>query len=299
MFYASILYICTDFLTKTNMIMKTKKLFILSLAAGAILMTSCVSKKELVACQDENKSLTQNYMSAKEQLAAANSRVSSLEAQLAQAQKDYARLQRSLDKSLTNANQNNVSIEKLVDQINESNQYIRHLVEVKSKSDSLNMVLTNNLTRSLSREELKEVDVQVLKGVVYISLADNMLYKSGSYEINDRAAETLSKIAKIIMDYKDYDVLVEGNTDNVPISRENIRSNWGVSCLRASSVVQFRQTRYGVDPKRLTAGGRGEYNPLTTNNTEVGKQRNRRTQIIITPKLDQFMELIDQAPEKD
>ena len=279
--------------------MKTKKLFILSLAAGAILMTSCVSKKELVACQDENKSLTQNYMSAKEQLAAANSRVSSLEAQLAQAQKDYARLQRSLDKSLTNANQNNVSIEKLVDQINESNQYIRHLVEVKSKSDSLNMVLTNNLTRSLSREELKEVDVQVLKGVVYISLADNMLYKSGSYEINDRAAETLSKIAKIIMDYKDYDVLVEGNTDNVPISRENIRNNWDLSCLRASSVVQFLQTRYGVDPKRLTAGGRGEYNPLTTNNTEVGKQRNRRTQIIITPKLDQFMELIDQASEKD
>ena len=299
MFYASILYICTDFLTKTNMIMKTKKLFILSLAAGAILMTSCVSKQELVACQDENKSLTQNYMSAKEQLAAANSRVSSLEAQLAQAQKDYARLQRSLDKSLTNANQNNVSIEKLVDQINESNQYIRHLVEVKSKSDSLNMVLTNNLTRSLSREELKEVDVQVLKGVVYISLADNMLYKSGSYEINDRAAETRSKIAKIIMDYKDYDVLVEGNTDNVPISRENIRNNWDLSCLRASSVVQFLQTRYGVDPKRLTAGGRGEYNPLTTNNTEVGKQRNRRTQIIITPKLDQFMELIDQAPEKD
>ncbi len=261
-------------------------------------MTSCVSKKELVACQDENKSLTQNYMSAKEQLAAANSRVSSLEAQLAQAQKDYARLQRSLDKSLTNANQNNVSIEKLVDQINESNQYIRHLVEVKSKSDSLNMVLTNNLTRSLSREELKEVDVQVLKGVVYISLADNMLYKSGSYEINDRAAETLSKIAKIIMDYKDYDVLVEGNTDNVPISRENIRNNWDLSCLRASSVVQFLQTRYGVDPKRLTAGGRGEYNPLTTNNTEVGKQRNRRTQIIITPKLDQFMELIDQIKKK-
>lgn len=278
--------------------MKTKKLLMMLLATGCVFMTSCVSKKELVACQDENKSLTQNYMTTKEQLAAANARVTSLEEQLAQAQKDYARLQRSLDKSLTNVNQNNVSIEKLVDQINESNQYIRHLVEVKSKSDSLNMVLTNNLTRSLSREELKEVDVQVLKGVVYISLADNMLYKSGSYEINDRAAETLSKIAKIIMDYKDYDVLVEGNTDNVPISRENIRNNWDLSCLRASSVVQFLQNRYGVDPKRLTAGGRGEYNPLTNNNTETGKQRNRRTQIIITPKLDQFMELIDQAPEE-
>ena len=237
--------------------------------------------------------------------------MSSLEEQLAQqkeqlnqAKQAYQSLQQSLDKSLNNANANNVNISKLVDQINESNQYIRHLVEVKSKSDSLNMVLTNNLTRSLSKEEMKEVDVQVLKGVVYISLADNMLYKSGSYEINDRAAETLSKIAKIITDYKDYEVLIEGNTDNVPVNAsaatmKNIRNNWDLSCLRASSVVQALQNKYGVDPKRLTAGGRGEYNPVTTNSTEVGKQRNRRTQIIITPKLDQFMDLIDKAPENE
>ena len=262
------------------------------------MVTSCASKKELENCQLENKQLTTDYQQSKEQLAASQARVTSLEEQLNDQKRAYAKLQNSLDKSLTNASQNNVSIEKLVDQINESNQYIRHLVEVKSKSDSLNMVLTNNLTRSLSKEELKEVDVQVLKGVVYISLADNMLYKSGSYEINDRAQETLSKIAKIITDYKDYDVLIEGNTDNVPISRENIRNNWDLSCLRASSVVQELQNRYGVDPKRLTAGGRGEYNPLAPNSTEVGKQRNRRTQIIITPKLDQFMDLIDKAPEE-
>ena len=275
------------------------RIFLFSLVAAGLLMTSCASKKDLLNCQNENRTLTSNYQDVKEQLATSNARVTSLEEQLAQAKKDYAKLQRSLDKSLSNASQNNVSIEKLVDQINESNQYIRHLVEVKSKSDSLNMVLTNNLTRSLSKEELKEVDVQVLKGVVYISLADNMLYKSGSYEINSRAQETLSKIAKIIVDYSDYDVLVEGNTDNVPITRENIRNNWDLSCLRASSVVQYLQNNFGVDPKRLTAGGRGEYNPLTTNDTEVGKQRNRRTQIIITPKLDQFMELIDAAPENE
>ena len=282
-----------------------KKSVIMMAAACGLILSSCASKKDLENCrldnqnlQNENKELNTNYQVVKEQLAGANARVTSLEEQLAQQKRAYAALQRSLDKSLTNANQNNVSIEKLVDQINESNQYIRHLTELKSKSDSLNMVLTNNLTRSLTKEELKEVDVQVLKGVVYISLADNMLYKSGSYEINDRAAETLSKIAKIIMDYKDYDVLVEGNTDNVPISRENIRNNWDLSCLRASSVVQYLQNNYGVDPKRLTAGGRGEYNPLASNNTEVGKQRNRRTQIIITPKLDEFMELIDHAPEE-
>ena len=275
-----------------------KNVFMFSLAVVSLMMTSCVSKKELVACQEENKALQANYVDVKEQLAAANARATSLEQQMKQQARSTAALQRSLDKSLTNANQNNVSIDKLVDQINESNKYIRHLVDVKSKSDSLNMVLTNNLTRSLSKEELKEVDVQVLKGVVYVSLNDNMLYKSGSYEISDRAGETLSKIAKIITDYKDYDVLVEGNTDNVPITRENIRNNWDLSCLRASSVVQALQTKYGVDPKRLTAGGRGEYNPLTSNATDAGKSRNRRTQIIITPKLDEFMELLGQAPEE-
>ena len=144
---------------------------------------------------------------------------------------------------------------------------------------------------------MEEVDVQVLKGVVYISLADNMLYTSGSYEIGERAHETLAKIAKIIKDYEDYEVLVEGNTDNVPISKTNIRNNWDLSALRASSVVQALQNTYGIDPKRLTAAGRGEYNPVASNSTAKGKQRNRRTQIIITPKLDQFMELIDQAPE--
>lgn len=280
-----------------------KNVFLLTMVAGALLISSCASKKDLENCQNENRELTANYQNTKEELAASKARVASLEEQLAQQKKNVAALQNALDKSLVNANANNINISKLVDQINESNQYIRHLVEVKSKSDSLNMVLTNNLTRSLSREEMKEVDIKVLKGVVYISLADNMLYKSGSYEINDRAEETLRKIAKIIMDYKDYDVLIEGNTDNVPVNTKsaamkNIRNNWDLSALRASSVVQYLQDRFGVAPKRLTAGGRGEYNPVASNDTELGKQRNRRTQIIITPKLDQFMDLIDKAPEE-
>ena len=286
-----------------------KNLLAIVLLAGCMMVSSCVSKKDLENCQLENKELSGKYQDSQDKLsdanarlAASNVRVKSLEEQLAQTKEAYTSLQSSLDKSLTASNQTTVNISKLVDQINESNQYIRHLVEVKSKSDSLNLILTNNLTRSLSKEELKEVDVQVLKGVVYISLADNMLYKSGSYEINDRAAETLSKIAKIIKDYKDYDVLIEGNTDNVPVNAssaamKNIRNNWDLSCLRASSVVQALIDEYGVDPKRLTAGGRGEFNPVTSNDTEVGKQRNRRTQIIITPKLDQFMDLIDKAPE--
>lgn len=282
--------------------MRTKVL-IPTIILGTLTLTSCVSKKKYAQLESSYATLQNNYNKSQVDLSSCNTRVQSLEDMLAQERaandglkKALASLQSSLDNSIT---QGNVNISKLVDEINASNKYIQHLVNAKNKSDSLNIVLTNNLTRSLSREELNDVDIQVLKGVVYISLADNMLYKSGSYEISDRASETLSKVAKIINDYSDYDVLVEGNTDNVPISRENIRNNWDLSTLRASSVVQALQNQYGVNPKRLTAGGRGEYNPIAENSTEAGKERNRRTQIIITPKLDEFMDLIDQAPENE
>ncbi len=278
----------------------------LIMMAVVLLLPGCVSNKKyrsLQANYDEMQSreqeLSKRYQDAQQQLSSTNTQVKSLEDQIASERSNVAALQEALNKCLTSSNQGNVNISKLVDEINASNRYIQHLVNTKNKSDSLNMMLTNRLTRSLSREEMNDVDVQVLKGVVYISLSDNMLYKSGSYEIADVAGETLNKIAKIIMDYKDYDVLVEGNTDNVPISQPNIRNNWDLSALRGSSVVQALQNEYGVDPKRLTAAGRGEYNTVVGNDTESGRARNRRTQIIITPKLDQFMELIDKAPEKD
>ena len=273
---------------------------------GCIVLASCVSQKQFKGLKTDYTKLQKEYQESQLQLRENQARSTSLEERLAEAQRNNSELRKSLsdmqsilNKSLTQSSQGNMNMGKLIDEINASNRFIKQLVEAKSKSDSLNMVLTNNLTRSLSSDELKEVDVKVLKGVVYISLADNMLYKSGSYEVNERAGQTLSKIAKIITDYKDYDVLVEGNTDNVPISRTNIRNNWDLSTLRASSVVQVLQNQYGVDPKRLTAAGRGEYNPIADNNTELGRQRNRRTQIIITPKLDQFMDLIDKAPETD
>ncbi len=286
------------------------KKLLLFLSAG-LLLTSCVSKKKYVELQGNYNKLKTEYnqlqdenQKAKVHLAEATTAARGLETRLSDAQKAtddwterYNELKKTLDNSIAANATGGVSIAKLVDEINASNKFIKQLIEAKDKSDSLNMVLTNNLTRSLTKKEMEEVNVQVLKGVVYVSLADNMLYKSGSYEINDRASETLSKIAKIIKDYRDYDVLIEGNTDNVPISKTNIRNNWDLAALRASSVVQVLQNRYGVDPKRLTAGSRGEYNPIMTNDTEVGRQRNRRTQIIITPKLDEFMDLIDQAPE--
>ncbi|GGH09948.1 flagellar motor protein MotB [Mucilaginibacter phyllosphaerae] len=266
--------------------------------------SGCVSNKkykELQANYDKLDSNTRNlrgkYLLTERNLGISTERVKSLDEQLASERANNKQLQSALDKCLTSSGQGNVNISKLVDEINSSNRYIQQLVNAKNKSDSLNMVLTNNLTRSLSQSEMQDVDVKVLKGVVYVSLADNMLYKSGSYELTDKAGETLSKIAKIIKDYNNYDVLIEGNTDNVPITMKNIRNNWDLSALRASSVVMALQTTYQVDPKRLTAGGRGEYNPIADNSTAAGKAQNRRTQIIITPKLDQFMDLIGKAPE--
>ena len=249
----------------------------LAVLLAAVVLSSC-NKKALDALRTENATLKQLNEDIRVELAECNASSKSLSERIAAEQKrleelraDYRKLQGSLDQSLRQNSQGSINISKLVDEINASNRYIKQLVDAKTKSDSLNIALTNKLTRSLDRDELAEVDVKVLKGVVYISLADNMLYKSGSYEIND--------------------------TDPVPISKTNIRNNWDLSCLRASSVVQALQNDYGVDPKRLTAAGRGEYNPIATNDTELGKQRNRRTQIIITPKLDQFMDLIDEAPE--
>lgn len=287
--------------------MKTKIIAILSAAVimgGAL--TGCVSKKKYTDLQALHRSLSQDYTTLQSSLQQNNAQMQTVQALLeqerrnnAELKKNYAQLQSTLDKSISNTAQGNTNIEKLVDQINASNKYIRQLVAAKSKSDSLNLTLVTNLTRSLSPSEMDEVNVKVLKGVVYISLADNMLFQTGSYELNPRAMQTLSKIAKIIKDYNNYDVLVEGNTDPVPISRQNIRDNWDLSALRASSVVKALQEKFGVDPSRLTAGGRGEYNPIADNGTPEGRQRNRRTEIIITPKLDQFLELIDKAPETD
>lgn len=276
--------------------MKTRTI----IAAGVcalMVMSSCVTNKKYALLQGEYQTTKEDLIECTANGKSMEAMIKDLRQQNSELKSGMAALKESLDKSMNNNAQGNMNISKLVDEINASNKYIKELVAAKSKSDSLNLVLTTNLTRSLDASELKDVDVKVLKGVVYISLNDNMLYKSGSYEISPAAMDILSKIAKIIKDYKDYDVLVEGNTDNVPISRTNIRNNWDLSALRASSVVQALQDDFGINPSRLSAAGRGEYNPVASNDTPEGRSKNRRTQIIITPNLDQFMDLIDKAPE--
>ena len=206
----------------------------------------------------------------------------------------------SLDACLSNAGKGSANIDKLIGEINASNSYIKRLISTNSKNDSLNLALSNKLKRSLDNVADADVDVKVLKGVVMISLSDKMLYKTGDYNILPAAQEVLGKVAKVINDYDTYSVLIEGNTDNVPLASANLpKDNWDLSALRATSVAKILQTQFGVNPNRITAGGRSEYNPKTTNASVSGRAENRRTEIIIMPKLDEFMKLMDIAPVKN
>ena len=243
--------------------------------AATLTLSGCVSKKKYNLLLDD-------YNTAKVDLAESKAYNKSLDAMLdeakannAQLKDNLAALQGTLSQSIQQNTQGNVNISKLVDEINASNKYIKELIAAKSKSDSLNMVLTNNLTRSLNRDELKDVDVKVLKGVVYISLADNMLFRTGSYAISDRAMETLGKIAKIIKDYKDYDVMVEGNTDN----RGSREYNLALGQKRSEAVKQRLQL-LGVPASRIEAVSFGREKPRALGDTEEAWAQNRRADIV-------------------
>jgi chemotaxis protein MotB len=276
-----------------------KKFMFIFLAVG-ILATSCVSKKkyrEMVAQYeqaDKNyKKFRQNYMECKVQKEQLQSQIKTL-------QSSNQSLQKALDKCISLNQQGNVNISKLLDEIRSSNAYIKMLIEENKKKDSLNQVLKEQLTKSIADVDAndEDLDIKVKKGVVFISLSDKMLFRSGSTKINPKADKVLAKIAKILNEHKDYEVLIVGNTDNVPIKTACMKDNWDLSALRATSIARRLQTKHGVDPKRMTAGGKGEWDPIAPNDTEEGRSRNRRTEIILMPKLDEFMKLMNQATKE-
>ncbi|MDF1517504.1 MAG: OmpA family protein [Lutibacter sp.] len=184
------------------------------------------------------------------------------------------------------------SIKKSLEALNEQNKYIKNLTTSMQRKDSLNLVLVMNLKRSLANFDDEDIAIEVKKGVVYVSISDKMLFKSGSYKISGRAKEVIGKIAQIVNDHKDLDILIEGHTDNVPIYTKCLLDNWDLSVKRATSIVRLMQTEFGVQPERMTAGGISEYIPKESNETSEGRAINRRTEIIILPKLDQFFNLL-------
>lgn len=269
------------------------KLFkILTIAVMGLSLTSCVSKKQFDALNLNYQQCITDAGEKLRQIQDLKGENSSLKGQNDLLMGQNNALKSSLDACLSNAGKGSANIDKLVGEINASNSYIKQLISGKSKNDSLNLALSNKLKRSLDNIADQDVDVKVLKGVVLISLSDKMLYQVGKYDIQPAAADVLAKVAKVINDYDTYSVLIEGNTDNTPLTSATApKDNWDLSALRATAVAKVLQNQFGVNPNRITAGGRSEYNPKTTNASVSGRGENRRTEIIIMPKLDEFMKI--------
>lgn len=280
------------------MIMKAGKF--LAVAITALTLTSCVSRKQYDALNLNYKQSIENLAERQREIQDLKSVNSGLTSENSLLKDQNNALKSSLDACLSNAGKGSANIDKLIGEINASNKYIKQLISTNAKNDSLNLALSNKLKRSLDNVADQDVQVKVLKGVVMISLSDKMLYKTGDYNVLPAAREVLGKVAAVIKDYDTYSVLIEGNTDNVPLNSANLpRDNWDLSALRGTSIAKILQNDFGVNPNRITAGGRSEYNPKTTNASVSGRAENRRTEIIIMPKLDEFMKLMDIAPVKN
>ncbi|NPA46444.1 MAG: flagellar motor protein MotB [Chlorobi bacterium] len=273
-----------------------KRILVL-LMLSAVLMSSCVSKKKYREMEAQYIKADKNYKKFKQNYTECKVEKAQLQSQLEALRTNNASLQKALDKCISLNQQGNVNISKLLEEIRSSNEYIQMLIKENKKKDSLNQVLKEQLTKSIADVDAndKDLDIKVQKGVVFISLSDKMLFKSGSTKINKDADRVLAKIAQILNAHPDYEILIVGNTDNVPIHTQCIKDNWDLSALRATAIARRLQKNFGVDPKRMTAGGRGEWNPKVPNDTPENRSVNRRTEIILLPKLDQFMKLMNQA----
>ncbi len=249
------------------------------------------ARKALDDC-DEKAEMTSNKLSeAESELASSKDKVESLQEDLDYLKKTNTNLlDRLADLSIVNK-EGAESIKRSLDAINKQSDRIEDLTSKIQSRDSMNMALVMNLKRSLSDVNDEDVNIEVKKGVVYVSLSDKMLFNTASTVIKPNAENVLSKVAKVLKDHNGLDILVEGHTDNVPMQTDCIKDNWDLSVKRATSVVRRLTDKYEVDAARLTAGGRGEYAPKTSNETREGRQENRRTEIIIMPKLDEFFEL--------
>ncbi|MBE0424207.1 MAG: OmpA family protein [Lutibacter sp.] len=277
--------------------MRTLKIMVLVFLA---LLTSCVSQKKYTDLENQAEryrnhlKLCENeQIIAETNLANEKNKVDKLESQLEYFKSTNTNLLERLSDLSVVSKTGAESIKKSLEALNEQNKYIKNLTSSMQRKDSLNLVLVMNLKRSLANFDDEDIAIEVKKGVVYVSISDKMLFKSGSYKISDRAKEVIGKIAQIVNDHNDLDILIEGHTDNVPIYTECMRDNWDLSVKRATSIVRLMQTEFGVQPERMTAGGRSEYLPKESNETKEGRAINRRTEIIILPKLDQFFNLLE------
>ena len=265
---------------------------------AAISLSSCVSKKKYTELEAKNKEIQDLLNTATVKLNTCLTEREALAQQVDFLKKNNTDLINNMGNLTTLTTKGAENLEKSLESLKEKDLKITRLQDALTKKDSVTLALVTSLKREVGIDD-PDININVENGVVMISIADNLLFKSGSYEVSDKAKGVLAKVAKVINDYDTYSVLIEGNTDNVPLASANLpKDNWDLSALRATSVAKILQTQFGVNPSRITAGGRSEYNPKTTNASVSGRAENRRTEIIIMPKLDEFMKLMDIAPVK-
>lgn len=293
-----------------------KNKLLLSTIIISFIFTSCVSRKKLDDVNARYLSLNANHTVLKGELKDCEDTVASLKKNRALVDVDNANLKSKIsdlnkqidflkensstvlnqlkDLSVVTSSQAE-SIKKSLDNIGAKDNYIRTLQSSIAQKDSLNLALVMNLKGALADVNDKDIEVKVEKGVVYISISDKLLFKTGSYDITPAAQTVLGKVATVLNNQPNIEFLVEGHTDSLPMNRGDIKDNWDLSVLRATSVTRLLQTKYNLDPKRMTAGGRGEFVPVASNSTAEGRATNRRTRIVILPQLDQFFKLLEPA----
>ncbi|SEM13817.1 chemotaxis protein MotB [Aquimarina amphilecti] len=274
-------------------------------ASMAVLLSSCVSQKkftDLEAKQKETQDLlntaTVKLNTCLEEKASESSELKVLRDQVSNLKNQNSALLNNVGNLATLSTKEAENLERSLESIKEKDLQIKTMNDALNKKDSVTLALVTSLKGALGNLADEDIEVNVEKGVVYVSISDKLLFKSGSYNVSTRAKEVLGKVAKVVNDKPDIEFLVEGHTDNVPIKNKVLLDNWDLSVKRATSVVRVLQKDFGVDPKRMTAAGRSYYVPIADNNSAANKAKNRRTRIVVLPKLDQFYNMIEDGMKK-
>jgi len=272
-----------------------KKLF--AIAITGLLMTSCVSNKKFAEMEGKYQSTQDQLKTAEMKLSACEDDKSSLRAsyenQIKTLQNTNAALLDTQGDIVTISKKGAENLERSLESMKEKDLQIKTMRDAINKKDSVTLALVTSLKGALGNINDEDIQINVEKGVVFVSISDKLLFGSGQYKVTNEAKRVLGKVATVVNDKKDFEFMVEGHTDTDPISRTNIEDNWDLSTKRATAVVRILQDEYNVDPARMTAAGRGEYIPVASNDTAAGKAKNRRTRIVVLPKLDQFFGMIE------
>jgi chemotaxis protein MotB len=265
---------------------------VLLLSALAIVTTSCGSKKKIAELEAKNKEIQDLLNTCTVKLNSCLTERDALNNQNEYLKKNNSDLINSSKEMTVLTTQGAQNLEKSLESLKEKDLKISRLQDALTKKDSVTLALVTSLKREVGIDD-PDININVEKGVVMISIADNLLFKSGSYDVSDRAKGVLGKVAKVINSKPDFECMVEGHTDNVPIKNAVLLDNWDLSVKRATSIVRVLQNDLGVNPKQLIPAGRSYYIPLAENDTAENKAKNRRTRIIIMPKIDQFYDMIE------